>query len=159
MLLDGLEPFEIRRARLLALQAERDAAEKERKRLASKAQAARWRRDNPDKARAIVKAYRERNPKLASERSKTWARSENGRASGRQRRYRKYGLTEAAFVEKLCAQGSCCTICLTDAPGGKGWHTGRVRDILCAKCNLLLGHANDDPEILAAAIRYLERHS
>ena len=35
--------------------------------------------------------------------------------------------------------------------------TGMVRGILCQQCNLLLGLANDDPSILRACIRYLEK--
>ena len=35
--------------------------------------------------------------------------------------------------------------------------TGRVRGILCRECNLLLGHARDDTNVLKAAIDYLDR--
>lgn len=34
--------------------------------------------------------------------------------------------------------------------------SGRVRGVLCDKCNLMLGHSNDNTEILFNAIKYLE---
>lgn len=33
----------------------------------------------------------------------------------------------------------------------------RLRGLLCFSCNLLLGHAQDDPELLKGAAQYLER--
>ena len=37
--------------------------------------------------------------------------------------------------------------------------TGKVRGLLCAKCNSVLGLANDSPAILQKAIDYLKDHS
>ncbi|MFD7900151.1 endonuclease VII domain-containing protein [Streptomyces sp. NPDC059743] len=56
-----------------------------------------------------------------------------------------------------------CHICRTEQPSGRGWHidhchiTGVVRGLLCARCNLGLGHFRDDPDVLSAAIEYLRR--
>lgn len=36
--------------------------------------------------------------------------------------------------------------------------TGRPRALLCHHCNVGLGHFRDNPELLAAAIRYLQEH-
>lgn len=36
---------------------------------------------------------------------------------------------------------------------------GHIRGMLCSNCNLLLGHAKDDPSILSKAISYLEERS
>jgi hypothetical protein len=86
--------------------------------------------------------------------------------TGKSRRMvREYGisLTEANNIWRY--QGGRCACCGKDIekPGnGRDVHldhdhaTGRVRGILCVNCNLMLGHAKDDPEILKKAIRYLE---
>lgn len=74
----------------------------------------------------------------------------------------RYRMTEAQYTEMWASQGCRCAICRTaEKPHKKDWHidhchdTNRVRGILCARCNMLLGHAKDNPVILEAAIRYL----
>lgn len=60
-------------------------------------------------------------------------------------------------------QNGTCEICGREVTG-KALHidhdhaTKKYRGILCDKCNLLLGCANDDPVILSKAIEYLNRH-
>lgn len=71
----------------------------------------------------------------------------------------KYGLS-AAEVEMLkAAQGGICPICeRSEAVHVDHDHTTkRVRGILCESCNGFLGAFRDDPEILQAAIEYLEK--
>lgn len=72
----------------------------------------------------------------------------------------KYGLS-AAEVEMLKAsQGGICAVCSV-RPAVHVDHdheTRRVRGILCELCNGFLGAFGDDPELLRAAIDYLERH-
>ena len=58
-----------------------------------------------------------------------------------------------------------CAICGTSEPMGtyNVWHvdhchdTGRVRGILCFKCNMGLGKFDDSPLLLRLAIEYLLR--
>ena len=103
------------------------------------------------------------------ERSKVDDRDENwDRSEYRAERFARYGLTEATYFDLLKAQGGKCAICDTDKPGGQGknrpsgWHidhdhkTGRVRGLLCHKCNVGLGHFQDSIDTLKAAIKYLE---
>ena len=84
----------------------------------------------------------------------------------RKRLYR-YGLTVEAFEQLLARQGGRCAICRTDTPSGAkgvGWcvdhdHvTGQLRGILCGSCNSGLGMLQDDPEIIAVALRYVREH-
>jgi predicted nucleic acid-binding Zn ribbon protein len=77
-------------------------------------------------------------------------------------RHYLYGITAEEFEARLVSQDGKCAICRTDTWTGKGPHvdhsheTGVVRGILCHKCNLGLGKFNDDPDLLRAAISYLE---
>ena len=95
-----------------------------------------------------------------------WYRGEGGQeAYKRYHLKRKFGSSPEAFEKKLAGQGGCCAICHSDTPGGRGqWHmdhcheSGRVRDILCSRCNLMLGRVGDDPDLLRAMADYLERH-
>jgi hypothetical protein len=81
-------------------------------------------------------------------------------------RYRKlqskYGLTKEMFETMLVRQNNCCVICKKSEPGGRGmWHvdhshlTGKIRGLLCAKCNQGLGYFNDSKALLDAASAYL----
>jgi predicted nucleic acid-binding Zn ribbon protein len=74
-----------------------------------------------------------------------------------------YGMAEGDFQAMLERQGGGCAICGTSdwrgrhsAPHVDHCHTtGKVRGILCHKCNLMLGNADDDPARLQAAARYI----
>ena len=62
----------------------------------------------------------------------------------------------------LDRQGGVCAICKKKPDEGKPLcvdhcHvTGKVRGLLCHKCNMVLAFGNDDPDILRAAIAYLQ---
>ena len=81
-----------------------------------------------------------------------------------QRRFR-YGLSEAVFTEMLVSQNSSCAIChiVLDStsknltPHLDHDHSNEcIRGLLCGSCNLLLGHAKDNPATLKSAVTYLE---
>lgn len=79
-----------------------------------------------------------------------------------------YGLTQSEFDAMYEAQNGRCAIC-GDAPAPDRFGcllrvdhdhgTGKVRDLLCQRCNLGLGQFQDDPQRLRDAAIYLERHA
>jgi hypothetical protein len=83
------------------------------------------------------------------------------------RRRRKYGLSPEEFDRLHAAQNGCCAICcnpMTTSGASKccvdhDHETELVRGLLCARCNLLLGKALDNPLILQAALYYLQGRS
>lgn len=78
---------------------------------------------------------------------------------------RKYGITAERYYAMLSAQGGACAICRTEKPGRATdrFHvdhchaTGKVRGLLCSRCNQMLGQAHDDVAVLTGAIAYLQQ--
>lgn len=78
---------------------------------------------------------------------------------------KKYGITAIDYDRMLAEQGGGCAICGTKNPGrGKYFfvdhdhRTGMVRGLLCQSHNTMLGHAQDNPEVLRAGASYLEKY-
>lgn len=74
----------------------------------------------------------------------------------------KYGLTETEYKEMFKVQDNKCLICGDSFEHTKAFvdhdHlTGKVRGLLCTRCNSLLGMCRDDISILKNAIEYLKR--
>jgi len=68
----------------------------------------------------------------------------------------KYGLTLEQYDAIVSGPCAICG-CKPDKPHLDHCHrTGRMRGVLCRKCNLGLGMFKDDVETLKAAVRYLE---
>lgn len=76
-------------------------------------------------------------------------------------RKNKYGLTLEAHAVMLAAQEHQCGICGRPvdelSPVDHDHETGRVRGILCTRCNLGLGALGDNVEGLQRAMDYLSR--
>ena len=78
---------------------------------------------------------------------------------------KRYGMNSDDFYRLLNEQNGLCAICETDDPGA--WFgrmvvdhshvTGKVRGLLCAKCNRGIGQFNDKIDLLRKALAYLER--
>lgn len=113
--------------------------------------------EQKERSREAQRKRRAKNPERVRE---------LGRASEKRRRYRRYGISEEGYNVLWETQEKCCAICKTKENSSlRAWHVdhchenGKVRGILCHHCNLLLGNARDNTNILEQAIQYLEnRH-
>ncbi len=75
-------------------------------------------------------------------------------------RMKCYGLSEEDYSGLLATQNGVCVICDCSLNGkaciDHNHLTGRVRGLLCVKCNTMLGMAGDSVETLENAIKYLK---
>lgn len=81
---------------------------------------------------------------------------------------KEFGITLADYEARLTAQGHVCAICKQpETKRQKGTlqslavdhchSTGKIRGLLCYRCNLILGHVQDDPALLQHAAAYLKQ--
>jgi hypothetical protein len=107
------------------------------------AQVKKWQQENAERVRGYRKRRNAEHPEIARE--------------GHLRR--KFGLTIAAYEELLAAQGGGCAICGDEVEGSlhvdHDHVTGKVRGLLCVRCNNALGQFQEDPVVLMRALAYL----
>jgi len=77
---------------------------------------------------------------------------------------RLYGLSHKNWLKMWEDQNGRCKICGEnftkpgDANVDHNHKTGKIRGLICRKCNLGLGNFNDDPELLIKASKYLKKY-
>lgn len=118
--------------------------------------ATKWYRENKDRKKAYDAIY------LVANKEKRMKQGEKYRKANK---CRKYGLTSEQHRQMLEACNGRCPCC--KVPFSKLWEsvpsvdhchrTGVVRGIICRRCNLVIGHADDSPAILKNCLRYLEK--
>jgi hypothetical protein len=114
------------------------------------ARSANRRKANPEAHLAKVIAWQKRNPEYRL----------------KSRLKMMYGTTLEAYYAMLQAQGGKCALCevFLSATGATGPHvdhshtTGKIRGLLCGRCNRALGLFKENHEALAKASQYVLRH-
>jgi hypothetical protein len=114
-----------------------------------------WREQNRERYNEYVRNRRRKMRDTNPEAYKLYNREKNYRA--------KYGITVEKFNEMLESQNNVCAICLET---NEGKHlavdhchtTGKVRDLLCTRCNLTVEHIENARVEVGAYVAYIERH-
>lgn len=85
-----------------------------------------------------------------------WAQ-DNPESKAHHVRKTKYGLNKEQYQAMLEEQHGICALCPQPATVVDHDHkTGRVRGLLCRRCNLFLGYIEGTPELYARALIYLD---
>jgi hypothetical protein len=117
------------------------------------------------------RAYYVENRNFVLKRTKQWAEQRKlidpDIAKKMSRKWR-YGISHEQFLSLIERQNGRCRICQfvfeldsdkTKMPYVDHNHdNGQVRALLCHHCNLVIGHAKENPLIIQSAIDYLERN-
>lgn len=128
-----------------------------------------YRNANKAKVLGIERKYRAKNKEeIAKRKKKYYLDNKNEILKKKRKNYieKTYGIPYTEYELRLSLQEYSCAIC------GKGskedekrlavdhnHENGDIRGLLCISCNLIIGHANDDIEILFSAIKYLEDYN
>lgn len=111
-----------------------------------------WNKAHPEKMRAASRRWRGKNPKKVKA-----ANARPGR-----HKLSRYGITEMDFDEMLVRQGHRCLGCQKRFDNRRTINidhdhaTGRVRGLLCHKCNMALGMVLEDKATLTRLRSYLD---
>ena len=82
---------------------------------------------------------------------------------------RKFNMTLNDYDQMVERQGDKCALCPATKPGGR--HTdaswcidhdhvsGKIRELLCNDCNMVLGIVQDSPEHLLRMVKYIFKHN
>jgi hypothetical protein len=111
-----------------------------------------WYAKNRDRIRAAARTRRKENPQAIQEIERRAA-------------LKRYGLTPETFEAMVEEQKGRCKVCQV-MPQGKGncgilhvdhdHRTGKVRSLLCMKCNTAMGLMNECPLRMIALCEYME---
>jgi len=78
---------------------------------------------------------------------------------------RNYGITLDEHTQMYEEQNGACAICKGEGDGrwkklcvDHDHKTGKVRQLLCRNCNVVLGQVGDNPNLLEEMIKYLQKH-
>jgi len=109
----------------------------------------------------VTKKYRQKNPEIYRKASlKHWHAMDDSKKH--ERWIKRYGITSFEYKEMFKKQGGLCQICNKTCNSGRllsvdHCHaTGKVRGLLCKKCNTALGMLEDNISYFENAIMYLK---
>ena len=120
-----------------------------------------WRKDNKGKVAEAKKRYYMRNWEAIRQHRLEYMAAHKVEAAEYRRRWnlaKRYGITIEQYGDLWLRQGEACGVCRLKHRRMVVDHdhaTGKVRGILCHRCNVCLGGLGDNLEGVMRAVRYL----
>jgi hypothetical protein len=143
----------------------------------NRAASAKWRIVNRERGNAMARAWRAKNKDRVKAHNAAWVaahtpeeRSEYGRKAYRRHRRahhlnKKFGLTAEQYEVMVVAQNGHCAICTEeDRPDKRlavdhNHKTGKIRALLCDRCNRGIGYFYENSALLRKSADYLDSHN
>ena len=125
-----------------------------------------WHAQNSAARKEHTRRYREKNREKIREASRNFIRDENGEIKPQHKeRHRQNGAKRIVDLETMAGRPrpEFCEACGGLPDKGKSMHFdhchrhGHFRGWICRECNLILGHAKDEPARLLKLIAYIKR--
>jgi hypothetical protein len=129
----------------------------ERQRASSK----KWKAEHPRQDAARKKLWRQTHREQVNQSKRKWNAAHKSQIQNYFRRG-AYGVLPEEYARRAAEQGGVCAICLSKCPTGRALAvdhshlTGKVRGLLCNRCNTGLGSFKDNPARLRKAAEYIE---
>lgn len=130
-----------------------------------------WASKNREKILKSRERYKMNNGDIIKNRSKEWHKNNRESVSNR-KRYIKYGMTAEDYQNMFDKQEGVCKICNQPETSVNSKKTGinplavdhdhksgKVRALLCSRCNRAIGMFGDSVELLMASIAYLKEYN
>jgi hypothetical protein len=109
-----------------------------------------------------LREWKLKNPERNAERTRQWRRNNPIRQKVAQWLWNGINMTASGYLALLQSQNNNCALCgiprtklAVDFAVDHDHKTGKVRGLLCQKCNRGLGHFQDSPDLLRKAVAYL----
>lgn len=124
---------------------------RERNKIAQK----KWRENNRERCLEKGRKYYAENKDKIKERKKKYTEKEVIRS--RKKNLARYGIDEEILLRMKEEQNHCCAICgeIKKLVVDHNHTTGETRGLLCSNCNIVLGMAKENINILSKAIIYI----
>lgn len=135
----------------------------------NKKRLAEYDRNRPNRAKRLEqqRQHKKLNRPAVTATERRWRQANVDRHRQRDYNLAKYGISQVEYLRMVEQQGGKCAVCRLIPTGKKPngilhidhCHvSGKIRALLCNKCNTALGLLRDDPEIATRAATYLRKH-
>jgi len=126
----------------------------------------RYKERHPERYRAMkaaaYKRWREKNKERHAERNREWYRNNLDRVQNTVLK-QKFGITKVEYYTLVANQNGVCAIFKRECKSGRNLavdhchSTGKIRGLLCTKCNTAIGSLEESEVLFLSALEYLKR--